>query len=194
MSKKIIDFKRILSGCQNNDKFCKELLYKQFYGYLKAIILRYTADQLDSEELVNDSFIKIFDNLQTFKKPDSNHDAEKLFKGWAGKIASRTAIDKLRSKKQLYLIDEWPEHEHPVAPVSVMAQLHVADIFKLMQQLPQIQRVVFNLYEVEGFTHDEISQLLQIAESSSRVYLTRAKNKLKMLYTQASNPKQLKNG
>ncbi|WP_233166963.1 RNA polymerase sigma factor [Pedobacter nototheniae] len=159
-----------------------------------GIILRYTKNISDSEELVNDSFIKIFKNVGNFKAPKNPDELQKTFKGWIAQIASRTAIDKLRSNKAQFYVDDLGEDEHPVTQVSIASDLHVNDILNLLNHLPDTQRLVFNLYEIEGFAHDEISKLLTIPENSSRVYLTRAKNKLRTLYQNTLVNSYKKNG
>lgn len=182
MIKKILRFEEILKGCVKNDNSCKEMMYKSFYGYLMGIILRYTKNTSDSEELVNDSFIKIFKHIKSYKAPKNPEELQRSFKGWIAQIASRTAIDKIRSAKVQFYVEDLGEDEHPATHVSVASDLHVSDIMNLLNHLPDTQRLVFNLYEIEGFAHDEISQMLNIPESSSRVYLTRSKNKLRTLY------------
>lgn len=194
MIKKILSFEEILKGCKKDDSSCKEMMYKSFYGYLMGIILRYVNNSYDGEELVNDCFIKVFKNINNFQSPDNTQDSQKAFKGWIAKIASRTAIDKLRTLKNQQYVDDLTESEHPVTHVSIDTDLHVQDILKLLNFLPDAQRLVFNLFEIEGFAHDEISKLMNIPESSSRVYLTRAKNKLRTLYLKTLVNSYEKNG
>ncbi|MFC4210258.1 RNA polymerase sigma factor [Pedobacter lithocola] len=194
MIKKILSIEEIIKGCQRNDNSCKEMMYKSFYGYLMGIILRYVNNSYDGEELVNDSFIKIFKSINGFQAPNNTADLQKIFKGWIAKIASRTAIDKLRTLKNQAYVDDLSEAEHPVTNVSVASDLHVQDILKLLNHLPETHRLVFNLYEIEGFAHDEISKMMNIPESSSRVYLTRAKNKLRTLYLKTLVNSYEKNG
>ena len=170
------------------------MMYKSFYGYLMGIILRYTKNASDSEELVNDSFIKIFKHVGTFKAPKNPEELQRSFKGWIAQIASRTAIDKIRSAKAQFYVDDLKEEEHPATQASVTSELHVSDILNLLNLLPDTQRLVFNLYEIEGFAHEEISKMLGIPESSSRVYLTRSKNKLRTLYLNNMVGSYKKNG
>lgn len=170
------------------------MMYKSFYGYLMGIILRYTKNTADSEELVNDSFIKIFKHVGNFKAPTNPEELQRSFKGWIAQIASRTAIDKLRSTKVQFYVDDLAESEHPATQVSTASELHVNDILNLLNHLPDTQRLVFNLYEIEGFAHEEISKMLSIPESSSRVYLTRSKNKLRTLYLNTMVNSYKKNG
>lgn len=180
----MFEFEDVLAGCLKNDNKCKEMVYKSFYGYLMGIILRYVNDRNDSEELVNDTFIKVFKNISKFVHPKNKEELPKAFKGWIARISSRTAIDFLRSKRTFLYVDDLIEEQQPLMEVNAIAQLNVQDIMKLLNQLPETHKLVFNMYEIEGFSHDEISTLLNIPESSCRVYLTRAKNKLRQLYSQ----------
>lgn len=179
----MLRFEDVIVGCQQNDNKSKEMVYKSFYGYLMAVVLRYVGERNDAEELVNDTFIKVFKAIAQFNLPKKQEEHEKAFKGWISKIASRTAIDFLRTKKIVIGLDEIVEEQEPVNEVNVISALHVKDILKLVATLPETQKLVFNLYEIEGFSHEEIAKLLKIPESSSRVYLTRAKNKLRILYS-----------
>jgi RNA polymerase sigma factor (sigma-70 family) len=174
-----------ITGCQQNKNKAKEMIYKSFYGYLMGVIMRYVNDRNDAEEIVNDCFVKIFKNIATFTFPNNPEELQKAFKGWIAKISSRTSIDFLRTTKTKVYVDDLDDYQHPVTEVNVMSKLHVQDILALLDALPETQRIVFNMYEIEGFSHDEIAKLLNITGSSSRVYLTRAKNKLRTLYSKS---------
>ena len=178
----MLKFEEVLKGCLNNEMKSKEMIYKSFYGYLIAVILRYVRHREEAEELVNDTFIKVFKSIHQFVPPADKLVLEKGFKAWTSKIASRTAIDFLRGKKLLLSIEDVAPEEEPYTTVNIISDLNVKDILKLLEELPEIQRLIFNLYEIEGFSHQEISKILNIPESSSRVYLVRAKQKLRMSY------------
>ncbi len=179
----MLNFEETIVGCLHNQNKSKEMIYKSFYGYLMAVVLRYANDRDDAEELVNDAFIKIFNAINQFNFPTNKEEHQKAFKAWIAKIASRTAIDFLRTKRNLISIEEIVEEQEPLTEINIITALNVKDILKLLDALPEIQKLIFNLYEIEGFSHDEIAKSLNIPESSSRVYLTRAKNKLRMLYS-----------
>ena len=180
----MLKFEDLIKGCVNNDNKSKEMVYKSFYGYVMAVILRYSNNQADTEELVNDTFIKIFKSANQFVYPPDAATIEKTFKGWIAKIASRTAIDFLRSKRTFISLDDITEEGEPITHINIITALNVKDILKLLDDLPELHRLVFNLYEIEGFSHQEISKLLNIPESSSRVYLVRSKQKLRALYAE----------
>ena len=185
MKSKAPNIIRLVEDCQNNVASANEPMYKAFYGYVKGVILRYVKVPDDVEELVNDTFIKIFKHINTFS---SNGDLEafgKSFRGWIAKIASRTAIDYIRKQKNNFNTStseiEQTELALSISPAST--SMEVNDIMALLEQLPETHKLIFNLYEVEGYSHDEIAKMLGIQPSSSRVFLTRAKNRLRTLYT-----------
>ncbi len=176
--------KNIVAGCKINDIYFKEQMYKSFYGYIMGVMIRYITKQNDAEELVNDCFIRIFNNISSFENNGDEENYKKAFKGWIGTIASRIAIDHLRKDKKGFLTDELEKVDYQLETTFVQNRMEINEILALMEKLPQTHRLVFNLYEIEGFSHDEIAKILHIPSSSSRVFLTRAKNRLRLLYEQ----------
>ena len=160
----------------------QSFLYKRFYGYMMAVSLRYVKNEMEAEDIVNESFVKIFRKLSDFEILQDENALEKSFKGWIARITVNTSIDKLRAQKVTLDIDEINEMDIQNNSVSISTNLEVNDILKLMNKLPDIQRTIFNLYEIEGYSHDEISKQLNIPDSTCRTYLTRAKAKLRTLY------------
>lgn len=139
-----------------------------------GISLSYSKSRDLALEITNDSFMKCFDS---FKKMD---EAPSL-KPWLRRITVNTAIDYYRKGKRFQNHRE-ADGETPVFDdVYAPDQLAYEDILKLLNQLPEDQHLVFNLYEVEGYNHKEVADRLEITESSSRVYLMRAKSKLRQL-------------
>lgn len=179
----LISLREAIDACVNkNDNRAKEFIYKQYYGYIMAVILRYVKDSYDAEELVNESFMKAFKGMGGFKTNGNLDALEKMFLGWMARIASNLSIDHLRAKKKVILIDDHQEFEAYVTPSNPSDTLEVDDILRMLEGLPEIQRVIFNLFEVDGYSHEEISMKLDIPESTSRTYLTRAKKKLREIY------------
>jgi len=149
--------------------------------------MRYVKNEYDAEELTNESFVRAFGKLASFNSTDTGERFERSFRAWLSRIAVNISIDFLRARKPVVPLDEVGEAdlEHP--QVEVSGELHVKDILKLLAHLPDIQRTIFNLYEVEGYSHEEVASLLNIPESTSRTYLTRAKKKLRKLYLESIN-------
>lgn len=177
----------ILNGCISGDKKHQELLYKRFFSFAMSIGIRYAKGNDEAIEIVNDSFMKVLDSLSTY-------DQSKPFKTWYAKILVNTAIDSYRKRSKnkalltVGLTDEEEEHEP-----NIDIDLSVDDILKLFDDLPDNLRITFNLYEIEGYAHEEIGQMMGITASSSRSNLTRAKKMLRTLYTKHFNTEKNRN-
>src|ERR1700754_4046937 len=171
----------IISGCIKGGLKWQEMLYKLFYGYAMGISLRYSLNRDDALEAVNDAFIKVFNAIH-------NYNIDKPFKAWLRTIIVNTAIDRRRKDLKFQLNVEL-DNAAPIAGyMNAVDNLQVQDILNLMKELPPIQLTIFNLYEIDGYNHDEIAEMLNIPASSSRVYLSRAKEKLrKMITTEIHN-------
>lgn len=168
------DLAEIITGCRDYHESSQERLYKKFYGYALSVALTYCPTREDAVEVVNDSFLKVFKHIKTYNP--SEH-----FKPWFRKIVVNTAIDKARATKRFAYHSEFDDRIQ-MSSVDVEAELNAKQIYKLLNELPDLLRFVFNMYEIEGYSHREIAEKLDIVESSSRTYLTRAKNRLRYLY------------
>lgn len=164
----------------------RELLYKRFFSFAMSICIRYTKDQYEAMEIVNDSFMKVLGNI-------SEYDGSKPFRAWYGRILINSAVDNYRRNSrrqsvQLLLNDQKTAEEVEDPPVH--SELSAKDILSLFSCLPENYRMIFNLYEIEGYSHDEIAQLLEISASASRTILSRAKKMLRELYKRNFNPEK----
>lgn len=167
---------RIINGCIKGEKKCQELLYKQYYAYGMSICLRYAHNRDEAAEILNDSFLKVFANLEKYK-------AELVFKSWFRRIIINTSIDYYRkySKHYNHLDEEVIDSE--MLDVGLIADLEIDDLMKILNELPENYKLTFNLYEIEGYSHLEISKMLGIAEGTSRSNLTRARNILRRAFS-----------
>lgn len=157
----------------------EESLYRLCWGQMMAVAIRYIPDRETAREIVNDSFIKAFRSISSFKG-DGEHKAA-TFRAWLVRITINTAIDRFRAERSIpetMQLDDIKDHPH----VEVEDRLDIEDILMLLKELPQLHRIVFNLYEIEGYSHHEIGEMIDIPTSSSRVYLAKAKQKLRELY------------
>ena len=164
----------IIRHCKTGSLKHQEMLYKLFYGYAMGISLRYSLNRDGALEVTNDAFIKVFNNINSYNNT-------KPFKAWLRTVIINTAIDRRRKdlKHQQHTnLEDAAGIGHQATAVE---NLNARDILKIMEQLPPVQVTVFNLYEIDGYSHDEIAQMLSLSASSSRVYLTRAKEKLRSI-------------
>ena len=164
----------IISGCIKGGLKWQEMLYRHFYGYAMGISLRYGLNRDDALEVVNDGFIKIFNTI-------GKYDNTRPFKAWLRTIMVNTAIDRRRRDLKFQLNTELDDVVAVAPEATAVDKLNAEDILKMLQHLPPVQLTVFNLFEIDGYSHDEIGKMLSIPASSSRVYLTRAKEKLRNL-------------
>ena len=167
----------LLQAAMTGDLRARRTLYGQYYGYAMGVCLRYAKHRHEAEEIVNDGFLKVFDHLERCKNPAA-------FKGWLRRIMVNAAIDYYRRYKKFR--QEVSETDTPDLPSSeeVMAQLSAEDLLRLVQALPDAYRLVFNLYAIEGYSHEEIAAQTGIAASTSRANLTKARARLRQMLAQ----------
>ncbi len=165
----------IIKGCIRKAGRSQEMLYKCFFGYALSVAMVYSAQKDAAIEIVNDSFLKVFSEI-------GKYDSSLPFKSWFRKIVINTAIDRFRRNHKIHpFVDSEAFHVPDEAP-GIISHLTAKDILELLNQLPDVHKMVFQLYEIEGFSHEKIAVMLEIPESSSRVFLTRAKKKLRELF------------
>ena len=149
-----------------------EKLYRHFYGYAMSIALRYSNSREEACEIVNDSFMKVFDKLGQYSEESS-------FKGWFRRILINTSIDYYRKNVKYYADMEIEKAEHKLCDPAVVDELSKEEILNVLWELPEMLRIIFNMYEIEGYSHNEIGEQLGIPASTCRTYLARAKQKLR---------------
>ena len=167
-----IVFNKVLKRCSRGNLKAREDLYKLYYGYVMSIAMRFSSCYDNALEITNDSFLKIFMKIRS-------HQIENEFKAWVRKIVVNTAIDYFRKneKNNIEISIEMASNEP--ADESIIDNLTAEEIIKLINSLPMKYRYTFSLYEIEGFSHDEIALQLGITASTSRSNLTRAKKMLR---------------
>lgn len=164
--------KALIQQAKDGDKKSIALLYKQFYGFAMSVALRYSSSRDEACEIVNDSFMKAFDRLKQYQPENS-------FKGWFRRIIVNTAIDYFRKNSRYSSIMDIEKAESESYNADIIEHLTYEDILSLIRNLPEILRLVFNMYEIEGYDHNEIGEKLGIPASTSRTYLARSKKKLR---------------
>jgi len=172
----------LLASATAGDVRARKELYTQFYGYAMGVALRYARHRQEAEEMVNDGFLKVFDRLETCKNPAA-------FKGWMRRIMINAAIDYYRRHKKFRQEVGDDLHVDQATDAQALSQLSAADLLRLVQALPDAYRLVFNLYAIEGYSHEEIAAQTGIAASTSRANLTKARSKLRqMIQAQGDYP------
>ena len=165
----------LVQGCRNNDRKYQELLYRKFAKKMYGICMSYTKDRSMAQEILQDGFVKVFKKIDGFREEGS-------LEGWIRRIITNTALDHLRQKSKLYeFIDDNKEVEEERLDNSILDKINADGIFNLIKQLPEGAKAVFNLYAVEGYSHKEIAEKLEITEGTSKSQFKRARSLLKKL-------------
>jgi RNA polymerase sigma-70 factor (ECF subfamily) len=178
----------IIKNCKSGKLKHQEKLYKHFYSYAMGICLRYTYTKTDASEILNDSFLKVFKSINSFNE-------ELPFKPWLRKIIVNTAIDYYRKNARFSPMLEIEQAENEGFNIDAIDTLTYHDLIKILDELPEPYRLIFNLYEIEGYTHREIAEKTGLNESTSRSYLARAKKKLRTLvenYFELKNERKIR--
>lgn len=160
--------RELVQGCLRNDGAYQKLLYCTYSGKMFAVCLRYSRNREEAKDILQDGFVKVFQNLKSFK-------GEGSLEGWVRRIVVNTAISSLQKKWRKMEIQMDQEFEKDDDVPSVIDRMTENEMIRLLQQLPEGYRVIFNLFAIEGYSHAEIAELLGISESTSRSQLSKAR-------------------
>ena len=164
------EIKRIIKGCLAGDRRDQELLYRRHSAKLYAVCLQYSGNDEEARDILQEGFIKIFGNLSHYKHEGS-------FEGWMRRITVNTALEKYRTRHSLYRVDDIDMIPEPDAEPDNQdyAGLEANDLLDIIRELSPKYRMVFNLYAIEGYSHKEISKMVNISEGTSKSNLSRAR-------------------
>lgn len=166
---------QIIEGCKQNNRLMQKALYEQFAPKMYAVCLRYTKHEEDAQDVLQNAFVKIFAQLNTYLQTG-------VLEAWMRRIVVHTAIEFLRKKNVRF--EELPtdsSSDHLNLISEPHSQMEFQDVFKHIQFLPDGYRTVFNMYVMEDMTHQEIADVLSISLSTSKSQLSRARVLLQQL-------------
>jgi RNA polymerase sigma factor (sigma-70 family) len=163
----------IYEGCLRNERKYQELFYKLLAPRMMAVCMRYAKDKDEAQDILQEGFVKLFRNLHTYR-------GEGSLEGWIRRIMVYSAISRYRKARTMVLVDDFGDDSHVLTGTSRNGNtLEANDILLLVQELPETYRAVFNMYAIEGYSHQEIGESLGISELLSRTTLHRARGVLK---------------
>ncbi|PLK45879.1 MULTISPECIES: RNA polymerase sigma factor [Emticicia] len=157
---------------RQKDAAAQKEIFEHYGSFLYRIAYRYVRERMLAEDLMVDSFLKIFDGIIHFR-----FDNLRSFEAWMKKIVVNEALMLLRRQASFHLM---PESEAVDVPVDdhILDRISTEEIYRLIAELPDGYRTVFNLYAIEGYTHKEIAEQLQISEGTSKSQLNHARKLL----------------
>lgn len=159
----------LIRKCINNDAYAQELLYRRFAPKMYGVCLRYAKHKEEAADILQDGFIRVFTNLKNYR-------GEGSFEGWIRRIIVNTAINHYKSNVR-HMRDLNIDDVNIGGNVNndAISKITTEELLKLVQELPEGFRMVFNMYVIEGYDHKEIAQMLGVTESTSKSQLHRAK-------------------
>jgi RNA polymerase sigma factor (sigma-70 family) len=169
------ELQKLIAGCLKQNRGDQKMLYKTFYSFSMSICLRYAANRYEAAENMNQGFKKVFASLH-------QHPSHTPFSEWVARIMVYTAIDNYR-----IIIKKGMFHHAYMAPDIAFVDLPDREVFYenllfIIQQLPIIYRTVFNLFAIDGYSHEEISKMMDISIGTTKSYLYKAREQLNIMY------------
>jgi RNA polymerase sigma-70 factor (ECF subfamily) len=152
----------------------QQILYDKFSPKMYGVCLRYAGNEDDASDILQEGFIKVFKNLSKFR-------GEGSFEGWIRRIFVNTSIEHFRKKVKLYNVTEVQENTIEDTNLDALDMLAAKDIINIINELSPGYKAVFNMHVIEGYSHQEIADIMGITEGTSKSQLARAKGVLKKL-------------
>jgi RNA polymerase sigma-70 factor (ECF subfamily) len=160
---------QLLEAILRQDATAQRRLYEKYARKMFGVCLRYARSREEAEDLLQDGFLKVFQKLSSFKNEGS-------LEGWIRRVIVNTSLDYIRQQKLQWADPE--TIEEPGTDAGVIEKMNAGELLALIQQLPTGFRTVFNLYAIEGYSHREIGEMLQISEGTSKSQYARARVQL----------------
>lgn len=161
----------LVAGCVRNERRAQELFYRQFFPEMLRMVLRNTRDEDTALEIVNNGFLRVFKKLHTFAFKGS-------LEGWVRRLVYHSMADYFRENAR-YLNFLVLDERDDAVPERGHDGFYEEDILKVVRLLPPVSQEVFRLYAIEGYSHAEIAENLQISEGTSKWHLSTARQKLR---------------
>lgn len=186
MSSGIFDLRTeqgLVQGCVSQDRRAQRALYEKFSSRMFSVCLRYAGDRDEAQDLLQEGFITVFAKIGTFNSAGS-------LEGWMRRIFVNTALMRLRKGDVLRGAADMEQARHVSDDSDILSGIGGKDIIRMIGQMPEGFRTIFNMNVIEGYTHQEISQRLGISEGTSRSQLSRARTWLQERLLEAKKKKR----
>jgi len=167
---------QIIKGCIEKEHKYQKIVYENFRGYALKIVFRYIYGYEKALDVVNNGFVKLFNNFGKFEMGEEQ-DNEKILMGWLKKIMINVSIDELRKEEMLPEIGGISEQVWEISDNNHEADqgIRYNELVLLIKELPPQYRIVFNLYVIDGYTHTEIACMMKTSIGTSKSSLSRAR-------------------
>ena len=162
--------KQLVTNCLEGDRSAQRALYDQYSSAMYVVAMRYAKSDQEAEDVLQESFIKVFDRLKSFEGRSS-------LGSWIKRIVINTALNSQRGKLYMYPMVPVEELDHSASEFT-LSNIALEDLIRMIQALPEGCRTIFNLYAIEGYNHNEISEMMEISPGTSKSQYARARQLL----------------
>jgi RNA polymerase sigma factor (sigma-70 family) len=166
----------IITLCQKNDRKAQRELYKMISPKLYGTCLRYAPNEAEAKDILQDTFIIIFEKIHQFKFKGS-------FEGWCKRIAVNTALQRYRGIKVFDLVNQDQLEDLEAVEIEESDDVPLKKLLVMVQELPERYRLVFTMYVMDGYSHNEIAEMMKITIGTSKSNLARARQNLQVMVT-----------
>jgi len=171
---------QLIAGCSKGDRSMQRALYDKYAPGMLVVCMRYCKNQDDAEDVLQDAFVKVYNNISSFR-------GESTLGYWIKRVVINTALNYQRGKLYLFPMVDVNEIDHYDDRDLSLSGYHLKDLLKMIQSLPVGCQVIFNMYAIEGYKHREIADLLDITEGTSKSQYARARSLLQQMVKDADN-------
>lgn len=166
----------LIQACVRRENWAQKKIYEDYHNGMLAVCIRYSNTHDDALDILHEGFLKVFMNIQ-------HYEVGTMLAAWIRRIMVNTAIDYYRKESKRITSDLEEARTMTINNNTPIQSMSADEVMSAVQKLSPIYRSVFNMYVVEGYSHKEIAEKLNITESTSRSNLVKARNKLKELLT-----------
>lgn len=178
---------RLVRGLKSGKSDVQRYVYDLYADRMMALCMRYARDRDDAADTLQEGFIRVFRKIDTFKEEGS-------LEGWIRRVITNVAIRSYQRNARLHVAVDLDEAEREVSTNTIESEHSAEELLAMIQRLPDGYRVVFNLYAIEGYSHEEIAEQLEISVGTSKSQLSRARHSLQRMIEQQNGPlKQVSN-
>ena len=164
----VINLEETIRKCAKGDRKAQATLYNLFASKMYGVCLNYSRDTVEAEDNLHDGFIRVFTKISQYGFKGS-------FEGWMRRIMVNTSLEKFRKNNQLFPVEDMMVFESLHYTEETLSSISADELLKIIQELPPRYRMVFNLFAIEGYSHQEIAKLMEINEGTSKSNLSRAR-------------------
>lgn len=171
---------RLIDGCKKRDRQSQQMLYQELYEFAMKICLRYAGNRYEASEVLNEGFFKALTNIEKYDKT-------RPFKPWLSRIMYNASIDYYRTNLKESQMEDMEKADNMAVEAIIERKLEYEDLLKMVQSLSPVYRMVFNLFAIDGYSHEEIAEMLGISTGTSRSNLHKARQRLQQMLAMQSS-------